>query len=398
MFVARQPIFDRDQKLFGYELLFRQGLENFFSGENVEAACKHTLDTSLLMGLDQLCGDAYVFINCTREVLLKGYMNLLSPRSTAVEVLESVAPDREVRDACLGLKAAGYLIALDDFVPGDARESLAEIADIIKVDLIATPRDQWRAMVETHASERTRVLAEKVETPEEFRIARDAGFVLFQGYFFQKPVVFSAQEIPASQMNYLRVLQAIHQPELDWKVIETLIKQEASLCYRLLRYLNSARFAFCSEIRSVRHALSMLGETEIRRWVSMVATLAAARNKPDELVQSALVRARFCEVMAQRIRHIKTDCFLVGLLSLMDTILGISMRELLERIAVDSEIKAALLGESTRPGQVLELACAQENADWTNCTALAAKLRMSEEEVSDIYLQSMRWAREVLRS
>jgi EAL and modified HD-GYP domain-containing signal transduction protein len=325
-------------------------------------------------------------------------MNLLSPRSTAVEVLESVAPDREVRDACLGLKAAGYLIALDDFVPGDARESLAEIADIIKVDLIATPRDQWRAMVETHASERTRVLAEKVETPEEFRIARDAGFVLFQGYFFQKPVVFSAQEIPASQMNYLRVLQAIHQPELDWKVIETLIKQEASLCYRLLRYLNSARFAFCSEIRSVRHALSMLGETEIRRWVSMVATLAAARNKPDELVQSALVRARFCEVMAQRIRHIKTDCFLVGLLSLMDTILGISMRELLERIAVDSEIKAALLGESTRPGQVLELACAQENADWTNCTALAAKLRMSEEEVSDIYLQSMRWAREVLRS
>lgn len=398
MFVARQPIFDRDQKLFGYELLFRQGLENFFSGENVEAACKHTLDTSLLMGLDQLCGDAYVFINCTREVLLKGYMNLLSPRSTAVEVLESVAPDREVRDACLGLKAAGYLIALDDFVPGDARESLAEIADIIKVDLIATPRDQWRAMVEAHASERTRVLAEKVETPEEFRIARDAGFVLFQGYFFQKPVVFSAQEIPASQMNYLRVLQAIHQPELDWKVIETLIKQEASLCYRLLRYLNSARFAFCSEIRSVRHALSMLGETEIRRWVSMVATLAAARNKPDELVQSALVRARFCEVMAQRIRHIKTDCFLVGLLSLMDTILGISMRELLERIAVDSEIKAALLGESTRPGQVLELACAQENADWTNCTALAAKLRMSEEEVSDIYLQSMRWAREVLRS
>jgi len=398
MFVARQPIFDRDQKLFGYELLFRQGLENFFSGENVEAACKHTLDTSLLMGLDQLCGDAYVFINCTREVLLKGYMNLLSPRSTAVEVLESVAPDREVRDACLGLKAAGYLIALDDFIPGDAREPLAEIADIIKVDLIATPRDQWRAMVEAHARGRTRVLAEKVETPEEFRIARDAGFVLFQGYFFQKPVVFSAQEIPASQMNYLRVLQAIHQPELDWKVIETLIKQEASLCYRLLRYLNSARFAFCSEIRSVRHALSMLGETEIRRWVSMVATLAAARNKPDELVQSALVRARFCEVMAQRIRHIKTDCFLVGLLSLMDTILGISMRELLGRIAVDSEIKAALLGESTRPGQVLELACAQENADWTNCTALAAKLRMSEEEVSDIYLQSMRWAREVLRS
>jgi c-di-GMP-related signal transduction protein len=293
MFVARQPIFDRDQKLFGYELLFRQGVENFFSGENVEAACKHTLDTSLLMGLDLLCGDAYAFINCTREVLLKGYMNLLSPRSTAVEILESVPPDREVREACLGLKAAGYLIALDDFIPGDAREPLAGIADIVKVDLIGTPRDQWKTMVDAHASERTRVLAEKVETPEEFRIARDAGFVLFQGYFFQKPVVFSAQEIPASQMNYLRMLQAIHKPELDWKVIETLIKQEASLCYRLLRYLNSARFAFCSEIRSVRHALSMLGETEIRRWVSMVATLAAARNKPDELVQSALVRARF---------------------------------------------------------------------------------------------------------
>lgn len=396
-FVARQPIFDRDQKVYGYELLFRDGVKNFFANPDLESACRHTLDTSLLVGAEELCGGAHIFINCTREVLLEGYVTLLPPKLTVVEILENIAPDAEVSAACASIKQAGYRLALDDYVPDDPRESLIGIADFIKFDLIATPRDRWTEMVERYAGRGTLLLAEKVETHDDFHAVRDLGFDYFQGYFFQKPVVFSAQGVPACQLNYLRMLQVVHQPELDWKTLELLIKQEASLCYRLLRYLNSAMFAFANEIKSVRHALSMIGEREVRRWISLVATMGASRNQPDELVQSALVRARFCEVMAQRVRHTGSDSFLVGLLSLMNTILGISMPELLERVAVDREIKAALLGEMNRPRLFLELACAQESADWAKCTSLASKLRMSEGEVSQVYMDAMRWARDVVR-
>src|SRR5947209_1824473 len=169
MFVARQPIFDRQQKVFGYELLFRDSLENVFHAADVDAACRHTLDTSLLMGLDHLCDGTHIFINCTREVLLKGYMKLLPPRLTAIEILETVRPDAEVYRACAELKEAGYLVALDDYVPGDAREPLVPLADIIKLDLVATPGDRWRDMLERYSGGSTRILADKVATPEEFQ-------------------------------------------------------------------------------------------------------------------------------------------------------------------------------------------------------------------------------------
>jgi EAL and modified HD-GYP domain-containing signal transduction protein len=193
------------------------------------------------------------------------------------------------------------------------------------------------------------------------------------------------------------MLQAVHRPVLDWKGLEELIKQEASLCYRLLRYLNSAAFGFVSEIRSIRHALSMLGEREIRRWISLVATLGAGQNKGDELVQSALVRAHFCELVSRRIGHREPDCFLVGLLSLIDAILGISMPDLLDRVSVDREIKAALLGKPSVPRAILDLVQAQENADWQRCSQLACELHVSEAELSQAYIDSIGWAREVSR-
>jgi len=269
LFVARQPIFDRHQKVFGYELLFREGLENFFSSNDVEAACRHTLDSSFLLGLDNLCGGTHIFINSTRDVLLQGYVRLLPPALTVIEILETVAPDPDIQRACTQLKEAGYSIALDDFVPGDSREPLTELADIIKLDLIATPRARWKHMAERYAARDICMLAEKVETPEEFQATRQMEFTYFQGYFFQKPVVLSTGEVPPCQLNYLRMLEAAHRPVLDWRKLEELIKQEASLCYRLLRYLNSAAFGFVNEIRSVRHALSMLGSARFAagfRW------------------------------------------------------------------------------------------------------------------------------------
>jgi len=394
-FVARQPILTADEKVFGYELLFRDGVEDYFHHTDTEAASRSTLSTSMLVGLDVLCDGRRAFINCTRDVLLKDYMTLLPSTLAVAEVLESVLPDDQVVAACRQLKEAGYLIALDDFVENDPREALTELADIIKVDLRLTPLDRTAALIKRYGPWRCRMLAEKVETREEFMAARKAGFMYFQGYFFRRPETVVAREIPANSVNYLRMWQAVSKPELDVREIEKVIKGEASICYRLLRYLNSAAFGFASEIHSVRHALAMLGEREVRRWVRLVATLGAGQSKPSELVLSALVRARFCELLSPKIAHGDSDLFLMGLISLMDVILETPMQQILDNIPLDQETNAVLLGGAGRLRPLYQLMLAQESGEWAAASELASHLHLDENEVAECYWRAMQWARDV---
>ncbi len=394
-FVARQPILTKHEKVFGYELLFRDGVESYFCPPDPEAASRSTLDTSLLMGLDVLCDGRRAFINCTRDMLLKDYITLLPSSQTVVEILESVEPDDLVMAACQRLKEAGYTIALDDFGVEDPRQPLTDIADILKVDVRATTAEQRAAMVRRYGPWRCRMLAEKVETREEFVAAKKAGFLYFQGYFFRKPEIMKAHEIAGNQLNYVRMLQAVSKTELDPREIENAIKGEASLCYRLLRYMNSAVFGFANEIHSVRHALSILGEREVRRWVRLVVTLSAGQNKSSELVLSALVRARFCELLSPKIQSGDADLFLLGLLSMMDSILEVSMAEVLDSVPIDQETKAVLLGGGSRLRPLYQLMLAQESGDWQRAAELAKSLNLREGDVAEIYWQAMQWARQV---
>jgi EAL and modified HD-GYP domain-containing signal transduction protein len=394
-FVARQPILTKDEKVFGYELLFRDGVESYFCPADPEAASRSTLDTSMLMGLDVLCDGRRAFINCTRDMLLKDYVTLLPSSQTVVEILESVEPDDLVMAACQRLKEAGYMIALDDFAVDDPREPLTDIADIVKVDMRATTPEQCVAMIKRYGPWRCRMLAEKVETREEFVAAQKAGFVYFQGYFFRRPETMRAHDITGNRLNYVRMLQVVSKPELDPREIENAIKGEASLCYRLLRYLNSAVFGFASEIHSVRHALSLLGEREVRRWVRLVVTLAAGQNKSSELVLSAMVRARFCELLSPKLQHGDSDLFLLGLLSLMDSILEVPMAEVLDSVPIDQETKSVLLGGGSRLRPLYQLMLSQECGDWQQSAKLAKSLDLRESDVAEIYWQAMQWARQV---
>jgi EAL and modified HD-GYP domain-containing signal transduction protein len=393
--VARQPILTADEKVFGYELLFRDGIEDFFQSSDLEAASRSALSTSMLLGFDVLCEGRLAFVNCTRNILLKDYITLLPSSQTVVEVLETVPADDLVVAACRRLKESGYLIALDDFAMNDPREILTDLADIIKVDLRATSAPDAAAMVRRYGSRRCCMLAEKVETREEFVAAKRAEFRYFQGYFFRRPETITSHEIPANQLNYLRMLTAVSQCDLDVREIENLVKGEASLCYRLLRYLNSAAFGFSAEIHSVRHALSILGEREVRRWICLVATLAAGQGRTSDLVLAVLVRARFCELLSPRIQPGASDLFLMGMLSLMDTILRIPMRQVLDNVPVDQESKAVLLGEVSRLGSFYQLMLASEAGDWKAVSELSRELHLSEGEVAEGYWQAMQWARQV---
>lgn len=394
-FVARQPILTADEKVFGYELLFRNGVDDHFLGPDSEAASRSTVSTSMLIGLDVLCDGRRAFINCAREVLLKEYVTLLPSNQAVVEILESVPADDLVIAACQRLKESGYLIALDDFALPDVRERLIDLADIIKIDLRRTPLKEAADIVARYGPWRHRMLAEKVETREEFLAAKQAGFVYFQGYFFCKPEILTAHEIPANRVNYVRMWQAVARPELDVREIEDLIKGEASLCYRLLRYLNSPAFGFATEIHSVRHALTILGEREVRRWIRLVATLGAGQDKPSELVLSALVRGRFCELLSPRIRHQDSDLFLLGLLSLMDSILQMPMDQVLENVPVDRETKAVLQGRTSSLGTFYQLMLAQESGQWQAVSELAHQLHLDEMGVAETYWDAVRWAQQV---
>jgi EAL and modified HD-GYP domain-containing signal transduction protein len=349
----------------------------------------------MLLGLDALCDGRRAFINCTRDMLLKDYITLLPSVQAVAEILETVPADDLVVAACRRLKEAGYIIALDDFAVNDPREPLTDLADIIKVDLRDTSPADAAAMVKRYGPWRCRMLAEKVETREEFLASKKAGFLYFQGYFFRRPELMTAHEIPANRLNYLRMLTAVSQPELDVHQMENLVKSEAALCYRLLRYLNSAAFGFTAEIRSVKHALAILGEREVRRWIRLVATLGAGQGKSTDLVLAALVRARFCELLSPKVQHGKSDLFLMGMLSLMDVMLEIPMRQVLENVPIDLESKAVLLGETSSVQPFYQLMLAQEAGDWKTVNERTMQLSLAESDVAAAYLQAMQWAREV---
>jgi EAL and modified HD-GYP domain-containing signal transduction protein len=239
------------------------------------------------------------------------------------------------------------------------------------------------------------MLAEKVETQQEFRQARDMGFVLFQGYFFRRPEILMAREVPANKLHYLRLMEMVCRVELDLRELEVRIKQETAICYRLLRYLNSPLFGFSLEIKSIRHAMAILGERELRRWIRLVVTVSAADQKCSELLLTALARARFCELISPKVKS-ESDLFLMGLLSIMDAILEVQMEIVVEQVPLDKNIKAALLGQAGVLRPVYRLMLAQESGEWEQTCILAKQLHLSEEDVAAHYWQSLQWAQEAI--
>jgi c-di-GMP-related signal transduction protein len=379
----------------GYELFFRDGLKDYVAKDDITAASRNTLDIATLMGLDVLCDGRLAFINCTRNNLLTECVTLLPSAQTVVEVIEVEAPNESVIVACQRLKKTGYLIALDDFEMNDPREPLIDLADILKVDVKVTSAGQCATLVKRYARPGCRMLAKKVETYADFAAAQKAGFDYFQGYFFRKPELLAAGQVPANRVSYLRLLQAASNPEFDACAIEKAVKGDVSFCYRLLRYLNSARFGFSSEVHSVRHAIAMLGEYEVRRWVRMMATFGVGQGKCSDLLLSGLVRARFCELIRPAIQTGDSDLFLLGLLSVMDSILEIPMVRVLEGVPVAQNIKAALLGEASLLRPLYRLMLALESGEWHELGMLAQEFHLSENEIADYHWQAMQWARQI---
>ena len=399
VFVARQPIFDTRERVVAYELLFRSGPDNFFPNVDGDVASSRVINDSLMtFGLASLVGTRKVYINVTRKVLCEELYAVLPVRKTVVELLETIEPDAETISACRNLKESGYELALDDYVDRPAMDPLVALADVIKVDFLATPPEARTALRKRLSGRRPALLAEKVETAAVFREAREQGYAYFQGYFFQRPEMVSRQDIPTFKLTYLDFLRELQAPELNYDRLERVIRRDVSLSMRLLRYLNSAAFYWRSKVTSLKSALVLLGERPFRKWASLIAIVGIMGDGHAELATTCLARAYFCETLCRATGRssLELDGFLVGMLSAIDALVGRPMQEILQEIAVSRDIEDALLHTRTPLGKMRALALAYEGALWDDVSTMAQAISMPEADLPDLYRQSLEWAKQAM--
>ncbi|HEY5672953.1 MAG TPA: HDOD domain-containing protein [Malonomonas sp.] len=397
-FIARQPIFDTKGQVYAYELLFRSGLHNYFDCDDADhAAASVIANSSLLFGLNEMSGGVRVFINCTRKVLTENFMTVLPKQQAVVEILEDVEPDDEIIEACRRLKKQGYILALDDFVYHKNYEPLLEMADIIKVDVLASSVEEQKMLADKFIPRGIRMLAEKVETHEVYEQTKQMGYQLFQGYFFSKPVIVSRKDIPSNKLQFLRILKDVHAEEIDFKKLAQTIQSEVFLSYKILKLINSAAFSLRHKVTSILQAISLLGIREVRSWVSLLSISAMADDKPAELVVTSLIRARFCEKLAEPcgLPGRRSDLFLMGLFSLLDVIMSRPIEEILNEITVEDDIQAALTGEPGILLNILRLIIAVEKGEWELVSSLAEELQIDEQPLCEAYMEAIKWAHEI---
>lgn len=398
IYVARQPIFNRNQEVFAYELLYRSGVNKFYSSLNGDQASFEVITNSfLLIGLETLTRGKKAFINFTKNLLENDVATLLPNEAIVIEILQDIEPDEKTLNACRKLKELGYYLALDDFSYNEKLLPLIDLVDIIKVDFLKTEKKEREAVIRKVGKHKKRFLAEKVETRDEFNQALEMGYSYFQGYFFSKPLILSGRDIPGFKIIYLKILQEINRQDLDYDRLEDYIKMDVSLSYKLLKFINSLSFGFRNEIRSIKQALVLLGQKELSKWLSLIALRGIGDNKPDELIITAICRARFCELIAPRIglKDRSSDLFLMGMFSLIDAFLDRPLPDILAELPISDDIKLALLGGKSRFRDVYELILAYESGDWEQLAFKTALLEVAEIDVRECYLSALEMSNQI---
>lgn len=389
VFIGRQPVFDRDLQVFGYELLYRSADMDraVFSDANHATSVVMT-NTFLEIGLERLVGDRLAFLNLTRAFLMGDYPLPQRRDRLVLEILEDITIDDELVDAVDKLAKSGFKLALDDVVDPLAVERLLSIAHMVKVDLMATDRARLAEHVAVYKRHGIRLLAEKIETKDEFEWCKQLGFDYFQGYFLSKPALVRGKKLTSTKMTIVQLLAEMQREDVEFKRIEDVIRQDVSLSYKLLRLLNSAYYSTRSEIKSIRQALTLLGLREIRSWVGLLL-MSEAENKPPELVKTAIIRGKMCELIAEDLELGRSEAhFIVGLFSVLDALMDMPLDEILAQVPLAQDVNAALLWRDGELGQMLSWVLAYEGGDWD----ALGDYPCGSDSLRECYLDAVTWA------
>ncbi len=364
VFLARQPIFDHERSVTGYELLYRGGIApRAIVGDAEAATATVTLNALTEMGLDSLVGEQIAWVNVTREFLLKGLVRSLPSKRVVLEILEHQLVDQTLLKLIAELRESGYVFALDDFTYSPGTEQLLPLVKFVKLDLLNLGHERLARQAELLKPYDVTLLAEKVETHEEFQLGQDVGCELFQGFFFCRPELMRNRAIAPSGIGMLRLAGALQNPALELTELEHLISSDVALGYRLLRYINSAYFGLGHRVSSIMHAVTLLGLQNVKQWATLT-TFAAIEEKPRELFMTALIRARFCELAGAPQDGGPPERFTLGLFSVLDALMDTTMETAVESLPLPPRMRDALI-KRTDGGRLLDAVEAIEHGHFT---------------------------------
>jgi len=397
IFVARQPVFTSDKKLFGYELLFRLSLNNMFPNIDGSVATSGVLsNTFFSFGINDILAGKPGLINFTRDLLLKQTPLLFPKDHIIVEVLEDIEPEPEIIEVLKAFKSQGFRIALDDFIYDQKFSEMIHLCDMIKFDIMATPLDTLGPVLRAIGNELKHItlLCEKVETYEAFEQAKAMGFELFQGYFFSKPEVISHKGLAANQITNLKLLNEISKQEPALDVIKDMIKNDVAISFKLLTFINSAYFKRRTAVDTIKDAITFLGLQELKKFIYVVVVSHMNPKKPTELIRFTIIKARMCEQCAHilKTRFTPEELFTMGLFSTMDAILDMPMKDILEKIALSEKIKDALLGKDPMFNQLNDLITSFKQGQWDHARFQADKDSKLIQKLPAFYMDALKMA------
>ena len=389
VFVGRQPIFDGQNNIYGYEVLFRSSEANVARISNESMATSQVLVTTLIdMDVERILHDKIGFVNLGRNFLVDGLAHALPPEKVVIEVLEDIEPDQEVCDALSKLRDGGYSIALDDYVGAPNQVALLDWADIVKVDVPGVGTADLEGVMIALRGHNVRLLAEKVETQAEYRALKAMGFDYFQGYYLAKPEVIRGRRIAAKKMDSIRLLAQLSDANVTFSELADSITRDAGLSFRMLRLLNSPFYGMRHKVESIHECLVMLGLDQVRRWVSMVV-MASMSDKPPALVTLGLVRAKVAEGLAAATGKVdERKAFTVGLFSILDAMVDRPLAEVLQSAPLADDLTAALLDRFGPLGNILTAVLAHERGEWASIDDLG----VDAQTLNRIYFEAVEWA------
>jgi EAL and modified HD-GYP domain-containing signal transduction protein len=400
-YAARQPIFDKANNPFGYEILFRNGPNNVFPGINADTATSQLLEGSqFYFELSELSNNKPAFINFTLNTLLLGYPFMLKPENMVIEIIETVEPTRKLLNVIRALHIERYRIALDHYQHQASWRHFYPYVKYLKIDLNTTPWAEVSLIKkEIQDYPHIKLIAEKVETHEQLELAKKHGFEYFQGFYFAKPEMLSSKLLSASEISITRLLSETTNEYVDIKKLTPIFERDVNLSYKLLRYTNSAIFKRRAKVSTIKQALITLGNKELKKFLSLIFAAQISPEKPAELVKMSLLRARFLELLAQASNNKRLEgmAFLTGMMSLIDAIRDEDMASIMDKLPLVDDIKQALVNGCGDLAQLLAVAKCYEQANWYEAQLICQTLDIDPEQLGAFYNDAVSWSHDQMQ-
>lgn len=397
VFVARQPIFDNDYNIVAYELLYRDSLRNYYDGDRADNVATSLLIANAFFsfGIENLVGDKKAFINFDQYSILQGIPELLDANKVVIEILETVEPDKKFLNKIDSLTEAGYTIALDDYDTGYEFDEVISRVKLIKVDFFLNTHSEIEKIVKVFRNQKKILLAEKVETKEEFEWAKSLGFDLYQGYYFEKPAIQKSKKLDNNAIQYIKLMSELHSSEPNIKNIAEILKLDIALTFKLLTLVNEIVKPL-EKIGSIQQAIVMLGVNRFRRWLTLSVVQNMAKRETLEMTKSALFRSYFLGLIAQNsnLNNYQDELTLLGTLSVLDTILEISIEEVINRLPLEYDIAGTLLGHKTKYSKAYDICLNYEKGHFDRIEIMANSIDYSIVELQKNYIESIKWSEE----